>query len=422
MKKILVFCMLASIIFMSCKKDSNDSKPIDLSKNGTANCYLITSSGTYSFNAKIIGNGTSGIISSDFHTSNPTISPVSVKLVWQDYYYNGKGLITELTLNEDKTKVIFTISEAFGNAVIAVCDVNENILWSWHIWKPASTVKHLSSSTGYDIMNMNVGATLDISLSGAIINDTKSYGMLYQWGRKDPLPASATLTGTTTTVSAPMYDMEGNPVTIQNSSWTDVSNNTLLYAIQNPTICFSRWGQLATSGDWLTATNSVDALWGNPKGYERDENLTYINKGKKSIYDPCPVGWRVPPSDVFRNFVAEDAVLGTISFDISEFQVQDLNGDGEITIDDYSYGWFFKLNENVYSYFPSASRFDGQYGMLMGSMSGIWGTYWSNSPDGSADNPGRAYSPLSFGTSPIMVTTLANAGRADAYSIRCIKE
>jgi len=420
MKRTLFFYMFACIAFASCEKEHGTSltiedETIDLSSDGTANCYVLSAPGAYHFDATVIGNGASGIVSNDFHTISAMIAPQSAKLIWQDYYEDGEGLITEVALNDDKTQIVFTTTEknVSGNAVIAACDNNGNILWSWHIWKPLIAIEGINSSTGYSVMNINLGAVTNE------VANPKSYGMLYQWGRNNPFPASATLTGTTTTVSAPMYNMEGEPVTMQNSDWANVSDNTILNAIQKPTTCFSRWGQLATSGDWLRADNSNDALWGNPKGYETDENFTYINKGVKSIYDPCPAGWRVPPVDVFKNFINS---MFTLSFDVTEFQVKDLNNDGVSDINDYNYGWVFKLNDNDNSYFPSASRFDGQYGMLMGSMSGIWGTYWSNSSTGPTANPGTSVSPLSFGTSPIMVSVLANANRADAYSIRCIKE
>ena len=421
MKKI-IFCILASILFVSCKKDPKnppEDNIINLSSNGTANCYLITNPGVYSFDATVIGNGVSGIIGSNFHTNHPTISPESVKLIWQDYYENGEGFITELVLNENKTKVIFTTTKksVSGNAVIAVCDADGKILWSWHIWKPAVEVTHLASTTGFNIMNINLGATTNQA------GFATSYGMLYQWGRKDPFPNSSTLTGGPETTHTHLFNITGERVAIQSSSRTDLTNNNPLFAIQNPTICLSRDAHGAASHDWLATEYSNDALWGNPNGFERDTAFLYINMGIKSIYDPCPVGWRVPPVNAFRNFFKNSTVHSTISFNIADFNVKDLNGDGEITIaDDYQYGWYFEVNEGVYSYFPSATRYDGQWAMLMGSKAGVWGTYWSNSPNDPASNVGRGLVPLSFGTEPIMLTIQANSGRADAYSVRCIKE
>lgn len=397
----------------------------DLSLAGVANSYIVTSAGTYSFNATLIGNGDAGIVDDGFHVTSASITPASAGLLWQDHYLDGKGLISSVALNEDKTKVIFTTSEVFvpGNAVIAVYDDENNILWSWHIWMPEQEVRGLQSAMGYGVMNMNLGATVNE------VADPKSYGMLYQWGRKDPLPAAATLTGNTTTVGAPIYDMEGKEVKVTNSSWTDNSNNTLIYSVRNPVICLSNYPHYSTSRDWLAPGQSNDALWGNPSGHETDENNQFINKGVKSIYDPCPAGWRVPPADVFRNFTSSGGYAWADSEgNVPDFNIYDKNGDGKRSIDDYEYGWIFNLDEGVTSYFPSAARFDGSYAMLMGSMSGLWGSYWGNCIFESDYVPFGAYGILSFqvknqqGATAISLSPGGGASRADAYSIRCIKE
>ncbi|MDR3227776.1 MAG: BACON domain-containing protein [Prevotellaceae bacterium] len=393
----------------------------NLSENGTSNSYIVTQSGTYSFSANVIGNGAAGIIGGAvFHTNNPAIAPESAKLLWQDYFNNGAGLISSVKLDKTKTRVIFTTPQTFvhGNALIAVCDASDNILWSWHIWMPETEIISLNSETGYEIMNLNLGA---ITAERA---NPKNYGMLYQWGRKEPFPAAATLTGSTTTVGAPLYDMQGNGISIQNSSWTDLTNNNLIYAIQNPTVCLSNYAQYPTSRDWLKADKSENALWGNPNGNEKDSENNYINKGSKSCYDPCPVGWRVPPVDVFRNFATLNAY--NMAYDISDFNIADMDNNGILDIADYNYGWVFKLGENVSSYFSAAARFDGQYAMLMGSVSGYWGTYWCNAPYN--NNNGTSFVPLSFqvknynGSDGIAIMMFFNASRADAYSVRCIKE
>lgn len=422
--------IFASTIFIACDDDKiipdtvipePETVIVNLSENGTSNCYIVTEPGICSFAANIIGNGNAGIIdAAAFHTNEPYILPASAKLVWQDYYANGAGLIDSVALDTTKSKVVFKTSETFvpGNALIAVFDDNENILWSWHIWMPAIEITSAGSAMGYEVMNVNLGA-----LTSEAANP-KSYGMLYQWGRKDPFPASATLTGTTTTVSAPLYDMQGNTVTIQNSDLTDLTNNNIVYSIRNPAVCLSNAAQYSASRDWIKANRSTDALWGNPKGNEKDSDGNYINKGAKSCYDPCPVGWRVPPADVFRNLITPNPY--NMAFAVSDFNIIDIDNNGVLDIDDYNYGWVFKLDENASAYFPAAARFDGQYAMLMGSVSGVWGSYWSNTPYNATN--GTSVVPLSFqtknsnGTDGIATMILFNGSRADAYSVRCIRE
>ena len=377
----------------------------DLSKGGTSNCYLVTEAGYYSFDATVRGNGatTEGL---DAPTA---VAGTSAEIVWQ----SSVNLISEVELVDGRIK--FHISGT-GNAVIAAID--GAIQWSWHIWYPEAEVTALHAKSGYEVMNMNLGAITDK------IGDAKSYGMLYQWGRKDPFPAAATETGTTTTVGATIYDGNNREVTIRNSSWTSSTDNTLEYAIANPTICISNMSQFSTSRDWLQADRSNEALWGNPKGNEEDDSNNLINKGSKSFYDPCPVGWRVPPADVFQHFTAS----GGYAWVITDFNIYDLSGDGALSLDDYNYGWVFNVDDNATSYFPAAARFDGSYAMLMGSVSGLWGSYWSNAPYPGTMFKGGAYSVLSFqvkdqnGNEMITTSPIGGGARADAYSVRCIRE
>ena len=81
---------------------------------------------------------------------------------------------------------------------------------------------------------------------------------------------------------------------------------------------------------------------------------------------------------------------------IDDFDIADISGDGAKSLADYDYGWTFNLSDSASSYFPAAARFDGSYAMLMGSMSGLWGSYWGNAPYPGDMFRGGAYSVLSF--------------------------
>ena len=379
---------------------------LNLSASGTSNCYIIHQEGYCSFDATVKGNGaaTEGLSAPD------KMAPDSAAILWE----TSKGMITDVKLKDDGN-IIFKAAALNGNALIAAYFKNK-IIWSWHIWFPEGKVTTAQTKTGYNVMNMNLGA---MTASFGSTPDVKPYGLLYQWGRKDPFPAAPTLTGDTQTVGAPIYGPDGKEVTISYSLWSSVDKNTIDYAIENPTKCLSNYAQYATCHDWLKASDSNDALWGNPKGGEKDSDNNYVNKGSKSFYDPCPVGYRVPPADVFRTFTT----TGGYSQDPSTFDVVDLNGDGVISTEDYNYGWFFRMKEGS-QFFPAAARYDGSYAMLMGSKSGLWGSYWGNAPAQSYGTAtGYAFCVLSFmNESVVSASATASASRADAYSVRCIRE
>lgn len=381
---------------------------VDLSEPGMANCYIVQAPGVYKFKADNQFNLGEGL------PVPHEISPVSASLVWQ----SGKDLISNISLDTEGEApyIQFEVTQAEGNALIAALDSNGEIAWSWHIWMPVEDITSIPSTMGYDLMNLNLGA---------MHNDPKDagcYGMLYQWGRKDPFPASATMTGDTNTLSAPMYDIDNEEVKLTYSSWTDNSNNTIAYSISHPMEVLSNYSQMATSVDWLKAEYSDDSLWGNPNGNEKDEAGLIVNKGRKTCYDPSPYGWKVPASDVFLKFTS----YGGYSWELKNFNIADSNGDGEADMDDYNYGWWFMVNDTESLFFPAASRFDGSYAMLMGSMSGLWGNYWSNTP--AADMAGGAFSPLAFqvkdmmGNDAVSVSSAATAPRANAFSIKCVRD
>lgn len=353
------------------------SYPRPLDEMGPANCYMVQYEGDYYFDATIPGNGveTPGV-----EYPGP-LKPKEAVLLWQD----TPNLISSIDLVDGKVLFSITQPRSMGNAVIAVTD-GENIIWSWHIWKLDFHMFSREADNGYTLMELNLGATY--STTGP-----SSYGMLYQWGRKDPFPGSPVGEGDVNTMPCPLYDIDGNPVEILKSSYTSLEQNTLEYATAHPTTVISNYAQYSTNRDWLVESN--DALWGCPNPDE---------PGVKTIYDPCPAGWRLPPADAFKYVTPS----GGYEEQVSGFRV----GIAFIC------GWFVMIDEynDTYSYFPAAGRYDGSYAMLYGSVVGKWGNYWSSAPYG----PGLGYSCLAF--SDASMSPSAGGSRADAYSVRCVAD
>lgn len=382
----------------------------DLSAVEMANCYIVREAGEYMFKADNQFNlGPSLPVP-------PQMSPASAELVWQSVESSISHV--ELAENErGEAYVKFRVDKAEGNALIAALNEKGEIEWSWHIWMPAIDIVSYASTTGYEVMNINLGAMNNQA------GDPASYGMLYQWGRKDPFPPSATLTGDASTVGAPLYDIDNNPVAVTHSSWFDTSDNTIEHSIAHPTEVLSNYAQYAVSRDWLRADLSDDALWGNPEGDVRDSSTNnFVNSGVKTCYDPSPAGWRVAPADAFRDFTS----TGGYSWDVADFNVADITGDGLKNMEDFVYGWHFIVNPAHRVYFPAAGRYDGSYAMLMGSVSGYWGNYWSNAPYSKMS--GGAFCNLSFqsrgmnGEDMISVSASGGSSRADAFSVRCVRD
>ena len=164
-----------------------------LDGSGTANCYIATSANTwYSFNSKVMGNGKST------PSITPTaLTPVSTDVLWETW--NTKNIPTKGSVVKAayiaNGRILFRTSTNEGNAVVAARDASNNIIWSWHIWRskqpaaiPLKAIGSLTVDGGMEMMDRNLGA-----LSAALLDDL-SYGLLYQWGRKDPFSGYAGFT------------------------------------------------------------------------------------------------------------------------------------------------------------------------------------------------------------------------------------
>jgi hypothetical protein len=207
--------------------------------------------------------------------------------VWE----TATNLITLGSLSNGKVTV--TAGSSAGNAVIAAYSgVNQSgtILWSWHIWvtdydpnnggKTYSVTNTGSPACTYVFMDRNLGATT------AMAGDPGTIGLLYQWGRKDPFTGSSSFNSAT---EITVYDKNGIGFTFDNKSQTVSSSNNLANSILHPEIFYGGSYGDAIGYDWYTATNSTSlknyALWGGS---------SIVTPGEKTIFDPCPAGWRVP--------------------------------------------------------------------------------------------------------------------------------
>ena len=266
---------------------------IPLDTEGTSNSYIADrGAASYSFTATIMGNGADGIIdegkfedaSGNILTKagGANIHPLSAKLLWQD----TDELVEQVGLSDGKVQV--KMGRSRGNALIAVYDkANPNaedakVLWSWHLWcTPVPQIIEYTASryTGneYKVMDRNLGATTSTPALGT------TQGLRYQFGRKDPFSGSLTYDG----VKTILYDVRSSASEVESTNDESV---TVAKSINTPNILRLRGGM----GISWCETSDMKYLWGNTE----TDNYYYPSSTIKTIYDPCPVGYKVPPADV----------------------------------------------------------------------------------------------------------------------------
>ncbi len=259
----------------------------------TSNCYTVTPGGTITIPVNIKGNANKPLIAepTEINTIGGVAnSAVSVAVLWQ----TSSGLISNIS-SVYNGKVNISVSANSGNAVIAAysgANGTGTILWSWHIWVTNYLPDLLSDGVVYSYNN-SVKTTTFMDRNLGALNSTpgsvSSFGLFYQWGRKDPFPGANALSLSTPSLnSASIYDKNGTLLTEgSGSSGTGIKKtvvsvaDNVLNAIQNPLTFY--FGLESNAVDWYSSTTNMhnNALW---------------NDGLKSIYDPCPIGWKVPSS------------------------------------------------------------------------------------------------------------------------------
>jgi hypothetical protein len=212
----------------------------------------------------------------------------TAELLWQDELGLIPSTPTLTGSGRDATIRVSTAAGKKGNAVIAL-KVDGIIRWSWHIWVTdedpnAPAYQKQAPYFGLTLMDRNLGATS--STIPLDYTDVRSFGLFYQWGRKDPFPGLQT--ANVQHVAKAIYLFDGIP-TSATSVPTTVTRN-LVNAIENPLVFYQ--GQPRTENtnwekDWFT-----DDVSGTMTNHRND---FWPNGQTKGVYDPCPEGWRVSP-------------------------------------------------------------------------------------------------------------------------------
>lgn len=222
-----------------------------------------------------------------------------------------------------------------ANGVISVKDSSGTVMWSWHIWvwKDDLTPVTITNNTGvdYNILPVNL-ATKKSTTSG------KMFNWLYQWGR--PMP----------TLPPADYNSKNNATNygVKTFAVSNEKADTYGTSIQNPHIFYSAPG-------WLDSSMGYN-LW--------DANCISIgnsdNNVVKTVYDPCPVGFKIPNGNTFTYFTN--------------------------AVGSFNNGRFFKRNENDTTgvfFLASGYRYEGSGNL---TEVGRFGCYWLSSVSSEASS------------------------------------
>ena len=312
-----------------------DQTPVkSTNQQPTSNCFMMLPGTNICFNPYKHEAGTDGW--NTYLANGGTISKTitSVKVLWQTKDAGTSGdlvmgyvasddnhtnLVNYENLNNPSTALVHVKVPVTngGNAVI-VAYSGLTIVWSWHIWisdyvpvgltgsittvsrdaaiqAAQNTTKggmvHVyggiswtdSNGSFYKcvIMDRNLGATKG-GLQNNAIDWVRTFGLLYQGGRKDPI--FGTPDGGTDEART-IYDGYGNVLSLNKT--TGNTKPTLDQTIQNPLNFYG-----APGNQW-----NGDA--------------------SKTIYYPCPKGWRIPSNEYLNNGTSE-GLSASMSYQVGD--------------------------------------------------------------------------------------------------------
>ena len=282
---------------------------------------------------------------------NATIVPSSYSASWSSdapdvVSVNQNGMITALSVGVAKIK-----AEAKG--VYDECTVM--------VYSAVPSIEYIDEYGVNHGKGIAIGDAIWAPVNCGYHVQNHPYGKLYQWGRKYGQ-------GYDTTYAESSPEIKEGPVPSDEAQL--IENSQVFYIVWN------------SPYDWAEVQN--DQLW----------NTGTESEPQKSIYDPCPEGWRVPTTKELSN----------LNLNKSEWAVNDKAQNG------YWFSGPYTYSESVPQLFLPAAGFlsgtDG-YARYRGSS----GRYWASSPKDT--NGGFLY----LGNKYTSYTW-----RSEGNSVRCVEE
>lgn len=269
--------------------------------------------GVFNANSVIVHPGTNnwyGIDISRANTfwSNPDVGDASnvidnntewtAQVIWQDIDHraisfcgaDGK-VINGDTINGKGLKPLYVkvTTSTFGNVVVGIKKKGAGsnaYLWSWHLW----LTDEPKLVAGF--MDRNLGASSSSPSGGS-----KSYGLFFQFGRKDAFVGNNR--NNLYTYDLATYDINGlflyggtKDISVRHTMFSQFVNSP------NVIIRSDDQGYFSTPEEWdkwLKQEKYMDKHWND-----------FTDADGKTFFDPCPEGWRLPTKEDLEKLTLDE--------------------------------------------------------------------------------------------------------------------
>lgn len=241
--------------------------------------------------------------------------PEGVSFEWKTGYGNSGqwgtytsdrskgGNVTSYSISHDADnyKVTITNTGAQWGTPILLMKKGDEILWAWVFWNVASDGSRLKAIDFGEtqLANMDIGQCSSPDQAAKItakIAEIRRTTFYYQWGR--PIP-----TFSANNVGAYFAQTDSRNHATPRIPVCDRGAVSVEEALKHP-------GELLHNT--YTAGSASDHLYDWVQGGVEAQKDLWGNDGKggsvKSIYDPCPKGWKVPDAQVYKSVFPSNVV------------------------------------------------------------------------------------------------------------------
>ena len=292
------------------------------------------------------------------------------------YYTVISGQSPAVTLTNYTNYCKVVAGEYEGTRIIQARDADDTVLWTWNIWI-TDTPQDITLKDGTVLLDRNIGAICAVP-ADTVAGHSETWGLRFQYGRKDPV-----------------FNISTNNIK------TSPEVGTVEYAIHNPQMFIQA----------VDTTEAEHQRWNGDWHWEGDLDLW--SGAEKTIYDPCPAGYRVPVGGSSSFW----ATLDFKSNALKEWAGETADASGFFPV---QYGFWFNVTGDPEKPFfmPFGSYYSGtNLTLYKGTM------YWcyNNVSMTGGWYRGRMFY-LSYSTSSgYAVSNSANGNRANAGFVRCQK-
>ena len=390
-------------------------------KNGAtnSNAYETTATGTYVLQ-HFKDHNNQNITDPWIEKSNAANAGIDgAKIVWADEQDLVHLSASPIKQDGGNAYLDFEVKQAdikSGNAVVAVTK-NGTVVWSWHLWfAPKDALDKIevtnhqgvkynftkealgwkliqwSGSTYSSARTVKVKVEQTVANNGtkqeAVINITQNPGSvkkgattLYQFGRKDAFPG---------------VDETQLPQGSINKNAGD--NMSITNGIQHPNFYY-------TGGSNWNSNYGYYNLWSADNTVTGGSNVGNDNPVVKTVYDPSPVGFKMPANNAFTGFTANGQNEGTMNVDGTD--------DRQTFSNNFGHNFWTSSSKTATINFPASGFRFSKDGSL--TDVGNSGYYWLAVPNGLNNGCDLLFHSFS-------VVPLSNDARDFGFAVRPVSE